>query len=179
MRDARTTLETPRLALEPLALAHADALYAVYQDSGVSRFLITRPSSREEFGEMHQRALAFRESHGMWALVPRGERTLIGRVGFFAFGEDGRPELAFLLSSSVWGRGYATEACQAALHHAFSVHPWAEVVAVVRPANAAAIRVLQKLGFSPEEEVHLEGERAVLFQTARSQACASGPTSGS
>jgi RimJ/RimL family protein N-acetyltransferase len=178
MRSARTTLQTPRLALEPLELAHADALYAVYQDPGVSRFLITKPSSREDFREMHDRALAFGESHGMWAVFPRGRRTLIGRVGFLAFGESGQPELAFLLSSSVWGRGYATEACQAALRHALSVHPWLEVVALVRPANSAAVRVLQKLGFSPETEVQIEGQRAVLFQAGRNQVLAGLPTGG-
>jgi len=170
----RTRLDTPRLALEPLAPSHADALYALYQDPAVSRFLITRPCSREEFPEIHNRALAFSESHGMWAVLPKGARTLIGRVGFFAFGETGRPELAFLLASSAWGRGYATEACEAALHHALSVHPWAEVVAVVRPANTAAIHVVQKLGFSPEGEVRIEGEHAVLFQAARGQVHATG-----
>jgi RimJ/RimL family protein N-acetyltransferase len=166
LKSARQPLDTPRLTLEPLAESHADALLALYQEPAVSRFLITRPRSRQEFRELLNLALAFGESHGMWAVLPRGERTLIGRVGFFAFGESGRPELAFLLSSSAWGRGYATEACQAALHHAFVHHRWEEVVAVVRPANSAAIRVLRKLGFSPEGEVLLKGEHAVLFHTA-------------
>jgi [ribosomal protein S5]-alanine N-acetyltransferase len=175
VEGAQIRLDTARLVLEPLAPSHAEALYSVYQEPAVSRFLITRPRSRAEFDEILHRTLAFGRSHGMWAVLRKGEPTLIGRVGFFAFGEAGRPELAFLLSSSAWGRGYATEACRAALHRALSAHPWAEVVAVVRPANTLAERVVQKLGFSPEREVELEGEPAVLFRTARSQVDASRP----
>lgn len=90
--SSRKRIDTPRLSLEPLGEAHAEALYALYQDPAVSRFLFTKPNSREEFGEIHRCALAFGDSHGMWALLPRGERTLIGRVGFFAYGAAARPD---------------------------------------------------------------------------------------
>jgi|GEM_PF-2947218 len=168
MNGARHTtmrLETSRLTLEPLSEAHADALYALYTDSRVSRFLFTKSTSREEFDAILRHSVAFGKTHGMWAVISNDERKLIGRIGFYAFGEVERPELAFLLASNRWGLGYATEACRVALCHACQLHSWREVVAIVQPANAPAIRVLTKLGFAPEAEFELKENRAVLFAT--------------
>lgn len=162
-----TRLQTQRLILEPLAPEHGEALFRIYRDPLVARFLISRPRSREEFLELFDRALRFGQSHGMWAVIPEEGGSVVGRLGFFEFGPLARPELAFLLSASVWGRGYATEACQGVLRHALGVQPWREVVAVVRPGNGPAIRVLRKLGLSAEAEIALAGEPAVLYGAAR------------
>jgi len=164
----RETLVTPRLRLEPLSESHGDALYAVYSEPAVGRFLMTRPSSREDFRPILHRALLFTASHGMWAVFPRsGDPRLLGRVGFFAYSPAARPELAFLLSPSAWGRGLATEACRRALAHALVCHSWTEVVAIVRPANSAAIGVLRKLGFAVESRLVLAGQPADLYQAPR------------
>ena len=153
-----------RLRLEPLRPCHADALYRLYAEPEVARFLLRRAETRAEFEEIFERSLRFAESHGMWAIFAREGSELLGRVGFYAFGEAARPELAFLLAPSAWGRGIATEACRAALAHARSRHRWSEVIALVRPANAAAMRVLDKLGFAVESEPCLVGEPVRLYR---------------
>jgi [ribosomal protein S5]-alanine N-acetyltransferase len=161
------SLETQRLRLVPLAANHADALYRVYAEPAVAQYLFTRPRTSDEFAVIFDRALQFGESHGMWALLSREDETLVGRVGFFAFGEAERPELAYLVSRSAWGRGLATEACARALEHALQSHSWREVVALIRPTNAAAVRVVEKLGFSLESDLGLNGEPARLYQASR------------
>lgn len=173
-----TSLETQRLRLVPLAANHADALYRIYAEPAVAQFLFTRPRSSDEFTAIFDRALQFGESHGMWAVLLRENETLIGRVGFFAFGEAKRPELAFLLSQSAWGRGLATEACARALKHALPSHSWHEVIALVRPTNAGALRVVEKLGLSLESDFLLNGEVARLYQASRSRLEACRTTSG-
>jgi len=162
----------------PLAANHADALYRVYAEPAVAEFLVSRPRSSNELATVFDLSIQFGESHGMWAVVSREDGTLLGRVGFFPFGEAGRPELAFLLSRSSWGRGLATEACAWALEHALRSHPWREVVALVRPANTAAIRVVEKLGFSPESELILNGDVGRLYQASRGRLEACRTTSG-
>jgi hypothetical protein len=57
-------LETPRLKLEPPSSAHADALYSIYCQPGVGRFLITCPTTRSDFDRVFERALRFGASHG-------------------------------------------------------------------------------------------------------------------
>ena len=163
----RAPLEAERVRLEPLAIRHAEALYRIYTEPDVARYLLSPARSREEFDTIFNRALDFEKSHGMWAVVSREDGAVVGRVGFFAFGERERPELAFLLSRSVWGRGIATEACGRAIEHALQERSWSEVVALVRPENLAASRVLEKLGFSDECSLTLNGLPVRLFQAAR------------
>ena len=45
-----------------------------------------------------------------------------------------------------WGRGYATEAGLAALEYGLTEARLERVVGIAREANAASVRVLQKLG---------------------------------
>lgn len=162
--ESLTVIETSRVRLEPLRAAHADALYVIYCEPAVQRFLITCPASRADFDLLFDRALGFATTHGMWAVVDTTTSAIMGRVGFFAFGESARPELAFLLSQRFWGRGLATEASSAALRHGFRRHGWPEVVALVRPANAAAIRVLSKLGMRREDTIALGSAPAVVYR---------------
>ena len=51
-----------------------------------------------------------------------------------------------LLRRSSWGRGYATEAARTALRFAFTEMQQSRVISLIHPANAASIRVAQRLG---------------------------------
>jgi len=164
---ATRTIETARLRLVPLAPEHADALHEVYRDPAVRRFLVSRPTSREDFERIFARALECGRTLGMWAIFPRDGDQLLGRCGFYSFSERARPELAILLASEAWGRGLASEAAGACLRFAFEERGWSEVVALVRPGNAPALRVLHKLGMSPEATLELAGEPAQLHRMTR------------
>ena len=157
-------LETARLRLEPLAPEHAEALRAIWSDPEVARLLISRPASPAELDALFARNLEAGRRLGMWGVRERAGGALVGRVGFFAFGADERPELAFLLARAAWGRGLAREAAGAALSAGFGALGFAEVVALVRPANARAIRVLSGLGFATEQRLALGGEPADLYR---------------
>lgn len=58
-----------------------------------------------------------------------------------------------MLRRDCWGHGYATEAAQAVLRDAFERLGAAEVIADIRPENAASIRVAERLGMRAEYEV--------------------------
>ena len=151
-----------------MSAAHAEALYAIYRQPGVGRFLITRPTTRPEFDRLFERALEFEASHAMWAIADKVSAAIIGRIGFFAFGATARPELAFLLAESHSGRGLVTEASSACLRQAFERRAWQEVIALVRPENSAAIRVLDKLRMTPERTLTLGAKPAILYRLSRS-----------
>jgi ribosomal-protein-alanine N-acetyltransferase len=157
-------LETTRLCLEPLDRVHADRLYAIYSEPAVRRHLITRPAGRAEFDAVFDRALRFGATHGMWTVIHKETAGVIGRIGFFGFGDPPRPDLAFLLSEAFWRIGLATEASSRCLGYAFRESGWSEVVALVRPANAAAVRVVEKLGMRPERTIEVAGGTAVVYE---------------
>ena len=63
----------------------------------------------------------------------------------------GKAGLGYLFLPQVWGRGYATEACAAALDWFTGALPGEPVVLSTQTANKASMRVAAKLGFTEVE----------------------------
>ena len=160
-------LLTPRLRLRGFRQDDLDAYAAMVADPEVMRFLADgRPLSRFEAW----RQMAMFAGHwalrgfGVWAVEERASGAFIGRVGCFE--PEGWPgfEIAYTLARPAWGRGYAREAAAASLDHARRVLGRTAIVSVIRPDNAASIRVATSLGAAPAETVEFFGGPAVLYR---------------
>nr|WP_198663679.1 GNAT family N-acetyltransferase [Jiangella endophytica] len=66
---------------------------------------------------------------------------------------DGKVELSYLLLPEVWGRGYATEACTAALDWCAGALPGA----LYPTANDRSTRLAGRLGFTEAERFQAFG----------------------
>ncbi|BAJ26832.1 MULTISPECIES: GNAT family N-acetyltransferase [Kitasatospora] len=64
---------------------------------------------------------------------------------------DGERELGYLFLPRAWGRGYATEACAAALDWLAGVRPGEPVGLCTQTANTASVRLAERLGFTELE----------------------------
>lgn len=78
------------------------------------------------------------------------DRRDAGRKGHIR-PEGGEAELGYLFLPETWGRGYATEACAAALEWFAGAHPGEPVVLSTQTVNEASMRVAAKLGFTEME----------------------------
>jgi RimJ/RimL family protein N-acetyltransferase len=65
--------------------------------------------------------------------------------------DGGEAELGYLFVPETWGRGYAAEACAAALHWFAGAHPSERVVLCTQTANDRSMRLAAKLGFTEVE----------------------------
>ncbi|WP_037840674.1 GNAT family N-acetyltransferase [Streptomyces sp. NRRL WC-3549] len=65
--------------------------------------------------------------------------------------DGGEAELGYLFLPEAWGRGYAAEACAAALDWFAGALPGEPVVLCTRTANDRAVRLAAKLGFTEVE----------------------------
>lgn len=65
--------------------------------------------------------------------------------------EGGEAELGYMILQEAWGRGYATEACAAALDWFAGALPNEPVVLSTQIANEGSMRVAAKLGFAEVE----------------------------
>lgn len=86
---------------------------------------------------------------GPWAVETLEEPFVIGDCGLFRCQDPwarGELELGYRLRPASWGRGYATEAARAVLTYAFEELGAPRVVADADAANAASLRVLEKIG---------------------------------
>lgn len=138
----KTLLKTKRLQLYPLTDAQLCALAAQEPD----------PEMKQAYGDMlrgSQEHPAQRLWYTAWLITLRNGATL-GDLCFKGPPKQGAVEIGYGLRQEAWGKGYATEAAEAAIAWAFSQPGVYDVTAETDPGNAASQRVLQKLGFQPD-----------------------------
>lgn len=162
-------IETPRLILRPHQLEDYDACCALHRDPEAVRMIYQQPLTHEESWHRLLRYV------GHWALLGYGlliveervSRKVVGEVGMADFhrglGEDfdSWPEFAWMISSHVHGRGYATEAARAMLDWADREFGPERTVCMIDPDNGASLRVADKLGFNLFGRDHYKG-KAIL-----------------
>jgi [ribosomal protein S5]-alanine N-acetyltransferase len=101
-----------------------------------------------------QRAAEFIQSEQAWAVRPTsGNPSLLGVVALDRHHDIEDIEVSYLFLPEHWGRGYATEAVQQVLAHAFGTMGLRRVVAETQAANASSVRLLERLGFRQLRQV--------------------------
>lgn len=151
-------LSTLRLTLRPLQDADAAVLYHIYQQEGVLTYF---PSPTPPPLKSVERFIAGQEQHwqahgyGNWAVTRSGEEEIIGWAGLQFLKELDETEVGYLLAPAHWGKGYATEAAQAALCFGFNRFDLDHIIALVHPDNLASRRVIEKCGLHYLETIQL------------------------
>jgi RimJ/RimL family protein N-acetyltransferase len=153
-----TELSTARLRLRLWRDEDLERLAELNADPRVTRWLTPTgaPIPREATAEQLARFRAHWDEHGfgIWAVEERATGALVGRVGLqYHRLWPHEPELGWKLDPDVWGRGYATEGGAAGLRHAFETLGRDRVVSIIHPENRPSIRVAERLGFAPHEQV--------------------------
>lgn len=167
-------LETPRLVMRPHVVSDYHDSFALWSDPRTVRQIGGVPSTADR---AWQRLLTFGGlwpllGFGYWAVRERGTGAFVGEVGFADFhrgtdpGFDGEPEMGWVLSPAMHGRGYATEAVGAALDWADRALPHPRVVCMIAPDNSASIAVARRVGFSDWTSTTFGGAEVRLFQRA-------------
>ena len=162
---------TPRLELVPCSFAVANALTEDVEEGG--RLLDARlpkdwpDPELAEFLPFYARLL--REDphllgYGVWLLIERENRTVVGSAGF-----QGRPntegeiELGYGVHADFRNRGYATEAARALVEWAFAQPDVKRVTAHCDHDNLPSHRVVVKAGLT-QRGVQADGR--IRFETS-------------
>jgi RimJ/RimL family protein N-acetyltransferase len=152
-------LETERLRLRPFVASDLEAMYEIYSDPGVVRYLYEPQRSRAGVTELLARKAANTrleaEGDGLSAaVVRRDDGRLVGDVSLVWVSESHRQgEIGFVMHPAHQGRGYASEAAAPLLAFAFETLGLHRVVGRTEARNAGSARVLEKLGM--RREAHL------------------------
>jgi RimJ/RimL family protein N-acetyltransferase len=149
---AHPPLTTERLELRRFTAADLEPLLAVFGDAAVMRHVGAerRPLRRSQVSALLSRTAADWSEHGfgLLAVTERETGRLIGEAGLQHLEEGPDIEIGYTLARGAWGRGYATEAARAILRWGFAGLRLHRIVAVADPANAASLRVVEKLGMT-------------------------------
>ena len=81
--------------------------------------------------------------------------AMIGIVTFDVVDEERL--LGYLFLPSAWGKGFAYEACTAALDWYAAAHPGEPLASITQTANVASMRLLAKLGFTADRRYEAFG----------------------
>lgn len=161
------TLETDRLILRAFRESDLDALSAMQSDPQVMRFLGAKgiPRSRLESWQSLASSLGqwVLKGYGMWAWEERATGRFVGRGGILDADGWPEPEIAYALDRPFWGRGYAQEACRAALDWGFAHLGRDRFASFINPANTASKRVSAALGAAFEGMTELHGTPCELW----------------
>lgn len=164
--DRLPTLDTPRLRLRWLTPDDDAGLLEVFGDFEVCRYtaravlgdLADAAALRQEIADGFAARTLFQ-----WGLARRSDDRVIGTLTLFGFATaHRRAELGYALGRAQWGRGYVSEALDAALRFAFGTLDLHRMEADVDPRNPGSMRVLERAGFTREgflrERYHVHGE---------------------
>ncbi len=147
---------TPRLTVGAWTHQDAATLLDIYSRWEVARWLGAAPrplaSTAEAVRLADQWAARSRPdpTFGVWRVTVTQTGTAVGTVLLvpLAGGTAGEVEVGWHLHPDHWGNGYATEAASGAIARGLAAG-LPEVLAVVRPDNAASQAVCRRLGMQP------------------------------
>jgi ribosomal-protein-alanine N-acetyltransferase len=143
-------ISTGRLRLRELRPEDSRAVHAYAFDPDVSRFMPWRPNSTEAFAKGLITVMT-QPGFLSWAITAPPGDLAIGMVFLHAHSrQHHKAEIAFNLARSHWRKGLATEAAAAVLGFGFHELGLNRVEALCMPANAASMRVIEKLGMKRE-----------------------------
>jgi ribosomal-protein-alanine N-acetyltransferase len=154
-------LETKRLLLRHQVLADLDALWALYCDPKIIKYIPDAPRSREEAQqelEWHMNGHPKFPELGLWATIHKETGKFIGRCGLLPWTIDGQHEVevAYTIVRDYWGQGLATEVAQAILNYGFETLKLPRLICVIDPEHMASQKVAEKIGMRFEREAQDE-----------------------
>jgi RimJ/RimL family protein N-acetyltransferase len=145
----------------------------MWGDPVVTRHISGKPLTPEEvWGRIlrytgHWALLGF----GYWLVEEKDSGAFAGEIGFADNKRDlgldsllrDLPEIGWVFSPRVHGRGYATEAVRAATHWVDTHFAGGPTGCIIGPENAASLRVAEKCGYSERQRLSYKGHTAIVL----------------
>jgi RimJ/RimL family protein N-acetyltransferase len=155
--SASTILETRRLFFRHQTLDDLDALWALYRNPEITKYIPDAPRTYEEAKEeleWHMNGHPKNPELGLWATMHKETGKFIGRCGLLPWTIDGQQEVevAYAIAQEYWGQGLGTEAAQGILNYGFERLNLSRLICLIDPENIASQRVAGKIGMTFEKE---------------------------
>ncbi len=154
----KVILETPRVLLRHQVIEDLDALWALYRDPQVTKYIPDAPKTRAEAREELEWFLHGHPRHpelGLWATILKENGKFIGRCGLLPWTIGGRDEVevAYSIAREYWGCGLGTEIARGILQYGFEKLGLKRLICLIEPENVASQKVAQKIGMHLEQKL--------------------------
>ena len=149
-------LETQRLVLREFQFEDLDALAAILCDRETMRYYpVSFDSAAVADWIQRNRTRYANDGHGLWAMILKSTRELIGDCGLVRQSVDAvdEIEIGYHVRRDLWNQGYASEAARACRDYGFANLKVDRLISLIRPENLASRRVAEKNGMTIWKEV--------------------------
>jgi [ribosomal protein S5]-alanine N-acetyltransferase len=143
-------ITTKRIFMRKFSNEDIEEFYEIVKQNEVGEWLgLGKGMSFEETEDYVNKIMDHWKTHnfGVWAVINKSNKEIMGHCGLRYIDETEDLEIIYLLDSKYWGKGFATEAGNAAIQFAFNSLKVNKLLARVRPNNRKSKNVIDKLGF--------------------------------
>ncbi len=164
------TLTTTRLTLRGWQDSDADAFARITSDPDFVRYIGDgQPIDADQswrlmatiVGHWHLRGF------GLWLVEETQTGKFVGRVGLWQ--PSGWPdiEIGWGIAPEFWGKGFASEAANAAMAWAFNELNLESLVSLIHPDNEASKRVALKMGEKFDQKLDILNKTVDVYRISR------------
>ncbi|MET4075864.1 GNAT family N-acetyltransferase [Hymenobacter sp. UYCo722] len=165
-------LETTRLRLRGFRAADFEPWFALSRTPAYYRYFGNESMPAEEVWKLLLRSAGHWVimGFGFWAVEEKASGQFVGAVGFLhllralepPLGDA--PEIGWVLDPALHGRGYASEAVEAALAWGENHFGPVRTVCIIHPDNEASLRLAAKFGYREYARTTYHDGPIVLLQ---------------
>ncbi len=159
---------TDRLIIREFVPEDIDALYEIYDDPKIIRYI--EPLAREKAVEKEKLESYIRYIYGfygfgLWAVCKKDTGQLIGRCGLSMSDIDGSwaMEIGYMIGIPWQKQGYGQESVRAVLDYAGRMTDVSQVWARIHPDNEASVRLAVRSGFKKVKKIAGGTETLLLY----------------
>ena len=159
-------IATERLILRRVTVDDAALLLSIWNDPAfirnvADRGIRTEAEARDAIVSGPQKM--FEEfGYGPYSLTLKESGALIGICGLFKRENLDDPDIGFAVLPAFVGKGYAGEAAKAVVDYARDELRIPVLTAIVSPANAPSIGLIQKLGLTFDRMITMPGDNEAI-----------------
>jgi [ribosomal protein S5]-alanine N-acetyltransferase len=136
-------IKTKRLLLRRARLDDAAQMHQILSNEAAMRYWSSPPHSELAQTQAWIADMVAAAQNASEDFIIEIDGQVAGKVGAYRL-----PEFGYILHPDFWGRGLATEAVHAFLHHVWQNRPdITKLTTDIDPRNNASVRLVEKLGF--------------------------------
>ena len=145
--------ETARTIIREFSMDDLDALFELYDNPGVVKYMepLFEYEEERQYEENYIQYIYKLYGFGMWLIFDKTTGKLVGRAGIEvreSCDRENQAELGFCISPDRWKQGLAYEVCTEIIRLARDRFSLTSLVARCDPDNVASRGLMEKLGFS-------------------------------
>ena len=144
-------VETKRCLIRETIVQDVDSFYEIYSEPAITEYMEPLFEDRDEeieYTKSYIKNVYEFYGFGMWTVLDRGTKEIIGRAGVSYREGYETAELGFMIGKKYQRQGIAYEVCSAICDYMYKNYEMEELLIFIEPQNTPSILLAKKLGAS-------------------------------